>query len=210
MPNPGYANFTIKSQAARKLKELSQRNEVSLPALINMMGEKLDPDAKLGALLRALEFAPSLNFSQFLEREGLKLRCASLYYHFKALTSIAVSLLQPSATVDLRVMTDVRALEKKKDQLSAFQAASLIDPPSALQMLQPSYGNWRASRPNGSAATKKEEENKSSGKSDSETCQSAEFSHWLFTYSEALFKVKSQCFEFTSAGNICRTNGLCD
>jgi hypothetical protein len=33
-----------------------------------MMGEKLDPDVKLDAPLRALEFAPSLNFSQFLER----------------------------------------------------------------------------------------------------------------------------------------------
>ena len=53
-------------------------------------------------------------------------------YHFKALTSIAVSLLQPSAAVDLRVMTDVGALEKKKDQLSAFQAASLIDPSISL------------------------------------------------------------------------------
>jgi hypothetical protein len=132
MPNPGYANFTIKSQAARKLKELSQRNGVSLPALINMMGERLDPNVKLDALLRALEFAPSLNFSQFLEREALKLRCASLYCRFKALTSIAISLLQPSAAVDLRVMTDVRALEKKKDQLSAFQAASLIDPSISL------------------------------------------------------------------------------
>ena len=70
MPNPGYANFTIKSQAARKLKELSQRNGISLPALVNMMGERLDPDAKLDALLRALEFAPSLNFSQFLEYYG--------------------------------------------------------------------------------------------------------------------------------------------
>jgi len=29
-------------------------------------------------------------------------------------------------------MTDVGALEKKKDQLSAFQAASLIDPPISL------------------------------------------------------------------------------
>jgi len=67
VPNPGYANFTIKSQTARKLKELSQRNGASLPALINMMGEKLDPDAKLGALLRALEFAISLNFRQFLD-----------------------------------------------------------------------------------------------------------------------------------------------
>ncbi|NHV60219.1 MAG: hypothetical protein HA492_02240 [Candidatus Verstraetearchaeota archaeon] len=67
MPNPGYANFTIKSQAARKLKKLSQRNGVSLPALMNMMSERLDPDVKLDALLRALEFAPSLNFSQFLD-----------------------------------------------------------------------------------------------------------------------------------------------
>ena len=132
MPNPGYANFTIKSQAARKLKELSQRNGVSLPALMNMMSERLDPDVKLDALLRALEFAPSLNFSQFLEREGLMLCCASLYYHLKALTSIAVSLLQPSAALDLRVMTDVGALEKKKDQLSAFQAASFIDPSISL------------------------------------------------------------------------------
>jgi len=132
MPNPGYANFTIKSQAARKLKELSKRNGVSLPALMNMMSERLDPNVKLDALLRALEFAPSLNFSQFLEREGLMLCCASLYYHLKALTSIAISLLQPSAAVDLRVMTDVRALEKKKDQLSVFQAASLIDPSISL------------------------------------------------------------------------------
>jgi hypothetical protein len=40
---PGYANFTIKSQTARKLKELSQRNGASLPALINMMGGKTRP-----------------------------------------------------------------------------------------------------------------------------------------------------------------------
>ena len=67
MPNPGYANFTIKSPTARKLKELSQKNGVSLPTLINKISEKLDPDVKLDALLKALEFAPSLNFSQFLD-----------------------------------------------------------------------------------------------------------------------------------------------
>ena len=132
MPNPGYANFTIKSPTARKLKELSQKNGVSLPTLINKISEKLDPDVKLDALLKALEFAPSLNFSQFLEREALKLRCTNLYYHFEALTSIAISLLQPSAAVDLRVITNVRALEKKKDQLSVFQTASLIDPSLSL------------------------------------------------------------------------------
>jgi hypothetical protein len=72
-----------------------------------------------------------ISFNTSLEREALKLRYASLYYHLKALTSIAISLLQPPATVDLGVMTDVRGLEKK-DQLSAFQAASLIDPSISL------------------------------------------------------------------------------
>jgi hypothetical protein len=128
MPKPGYANFTIKEEAAKKFEELSRKSGMSLVALVNLMAEKVDPDIDSDTLLKALELAPSLKFSQALRSEALKIHSAQLYYYIEAMCSVAVSLLKPSPFTDFKLILIHKAWSKKTDPLTVLASAGLIDP----------------------------------------------------------------------------------
>ena len=128
MPKPGYANFTVKVEAAKRLEEFSRRSGVSLVSLINSIAEKLDPNLDLATVLRALELAPSLKFSRLLESEVLKVRCAQLYYHVEAMSSIVTSLLKPSPFINLRLILIHKIWKREVDSHTVLASAGLIDP----------------------------------------------------------------------------------
>jgi len=128
MPKPGYANFTVKEEAAKRLEEFSNKNGVSLVSLINSIAEKVNPNLDLATVLRALELAPSLKFRQLLESEALKVRCAQLYYHIEAMSSIAASLLKPSPFINLGLILIHKVWKREVDSYTVLASAGLIDP----------------------------------------------------------------------------------
>ena len=128
VPKKGYANFTIRKEAAEKLEEFSRRNGVSLVYMISAFAEKIDPNIELDTLLKAIEFASTIKFSATLKGEVLKVRCAQLYYYVEALSSIVSSLLKPSPFIDLKLTLIYKVWEKKVDRYTVLASAHLIDP----------------------------------------------------------------------------------
>jgi len=158
VPKTGYANFTIRKEAAEKLEEVSRRNGVSLVSMISTIAEKVDPNIELDTLIKAVEFAPAVKFSITLKSEVLKVRCAQLYYYVEALSSIVSSLLKPSPFIDLKLILIYKVWDKKIDHHTVLALADLINPSidvvrliqnlevgknSLKRILDSTWPNWR-------------------------------------------------------------------
>lgn len=128
MPRSQYTNLSLKKEIARKLEQYASKYGISSASFVHMFVEKLDVNVPINDVLQLLENIQSIRLNSIIKSEVLKVKCAKLYFHINAMSSIVVSLLKPSSTINLGSILIIHKIwEKKSDVFTLLRRANLVD-----------------------------------------------------------------------------------
>jgi len=120
--------LSLKKEAARKLDQYASKYCISSASFVHMIIEKLDVNVPVHDVLQLLENIQSIRLNSIIKSEVLKMKCAKLYFHINAMSSIVTSLLKPSSTINLGSILIIHKLwEKKIDVFTLLRRANLVD-----------------------------------------------------------------------------------